>query len=66
MNDDIERILGGQPMLTALDSVSALARSGWVVVPRYPDQDMLAAGAAAGGISDEGLRRAWDAMLRAC
>lgn len=66
MTKRIETIMGGQSMLSALDSVAALSRSGWVVVPRYPDQEMLAAGAAACGMSDEGLRRAWEAMLRAC
>lgn len=66
MTKRIDDLMGSQPLLSALDSVAALTRSGWVVVPRHPDQEMLAAGAAACGMSNEGLLRAWEAMLRAC
>jgi hypothetical protein len=66
MSETIRSLLGESALKPALDSVAALARAGWVVVAREPDQAMLEAAATETGIDQDCLARAWDTMLRNC
>ena len=60
-----EREGHGDTLRDALYIVSAIGRSGLVVLPERPDATMLSAGAAAGNLKEETVQNILDAMVKA-
>ena len=65
--DDRDRAPGAhhQPIELSLALLDALGQAGLVVVPKTPTQNMLAAGAYAGGIDSRQVAAVYAAMLSA-
>ncbi len=58
------RPTGSAALLSALDTVEALASAGTCAVPEKPTLEMLAAGSRAGAVSVETAWNIYQAMLK--
>jgi hypothetical protein len=56
---------GSVALERALQAVEQMRTSNLVLVPDEPSDRMIMAGAAAGSITPEAVRRVWQAMLEA-
>ncbi|WP_282604255.1 hypothetical protein [Pelagibius sp. Alg239-R121] len=61
--DDKNDVRGSRALQNALDAVGAVGDSGFVLVPSEPSDEMILAGARAGGISTGLARTVYRAML---